>query len=236
MQRAALALTLGVLIGAAPWPTVASDRIWPVSDPAKTFGCDPGIGYKKLILNDPESIRAAFEIWARNALDPECLSNPKARVVINVSTKAVPATRLCSSSNADAADIFYCEQAIWESLPAREYYKGVEGDITFAPGDEGTSRHGQSPDLVTKNRRFVKLHLVPGSVFSETNVALSGRDIQAPANVVRLKTKNTRGPELQRFRQEWFSYILDHRHLSRKEIAAQAQAMRDKYHRLFVKE
>jgi hypothetical protein len=70
--------------------------------------------------------------------EPGCLSKPSSKIVLEVKVNVdiqsppndgLPIVSLVSSTSADDRDIFYCEQALWESAPFRRDIPGLTGGM-----------------------------------------------------------------------------------------------------------
>lgn len=235
-----------VLASAAACPALCADDKWPLS-PEAPIG-RPACSLGHAILNNEAGRSVGLERFLQSSLDPSCLSNPKARAVfhVKVSGDNIPEVKVLRSSHATAADVFYCEQAIWEALPAKVSDAETDVDYQATPVDtrmqvnsltehppNANFTHFHWPSLHPEDKATVKLHFVPHLVAKRDGAYLAYKDIEAKANVESLAVNQIRNLKLDEFRKDWFEFIVSHPQLTRAQLMEQVSTMKEKYKDLF---
>ncbi len=168
--------------------------------------------------------------YAEKFFDFRCLSNEHADVVLEIDQSSkYPLAKLRNASGT-RADIFYAEQAFWESrpLPLQERQSGGEV-IVF--GRFGSM--GNFPELVSKDEpNVVKLHLIPMS--AENLCTISSDKICSINNVLKLSVDKTQDPLLTEFRKEWIDFLSTHKNCSETEVLEEGKRLKSKYEKLFL--
>jgi hypothetical protein len=222
-------------------PSFANSADWPISLPEPVPGPVCQIG--RLVLNTPENIGAELAKLLLRRFDARCLSNPKARATFSVEEAAAGNLKvtLLKKSHTNDADIFYCEQSIWETVLSKG--KGGSDDIRFdiqttvtfkvPTGDNAAGAHWTG--LVPSKRGQVKLHFVPVSVVDcRPHAYLDYKDIDASQNIIALPLHSLHDKRLGKFRQEWLSFLLANPQLTRDQLMAQVKTMRGEYKSFFI--
>jgi hypothetical protein len=169
--------------------------------------------------------------------DPNCLSNPLAEVVIDVTiaSNGVPTYKIPKSISCNQLDIFYCEQAIWEGAPAvsENWAKDFTGthftcDFKKEPGKDicYTAWKHMFPE---SDSQTAVLHFVPFSIFRRCSALVGVNQTDAPDNIVRIRQNMLNSPALQDFRLDWVSFINNRTTISEAETRKKIAEMREKY-------
>jgi hypothetical protein len=222
-------------------PSFADNADWPISppEPVPRPACQLG----RLVLNNPVALGAELARLLRMRFDPRCLSNPKARATFSVEESAAgyPKVTLLEKSHANAADIFYCEQSIWEAFAPMDSRRGddlrfdIQTTVTLEVPADNKEVRARWTGLLPSERGQVKLHFVPQSVVdSRRNAYLDYKDIDASQNIVALPVRSLHSKELGTFRQEWLSFLLSNPQLTRDQLMAQVKTMRSEYASFFI--
>jgi len=205
------------------------------------------LDYPRFVVNSREDRAWRLESFLQSTLDPSCLSNPQAKIVfqVRVSGHEIPHIALLRKSDATAADVFYCAQAIWEALPASVTDTETEVDYQAVPVDarkqmnsetkrppNASFTHVKLPGLHPDDG-LVKLHFIPASAVRRLGPWLENKDFETLEDTVSLSVKQTENPKLEQFRKEWFEFVDSHLHLNRAQLMDQVTAMKEKYRDLF---
>lgn len=167
---------------------------------------------------------------AEKFFDFHCLSNEHAGVVLIVEQSSKYPFAKIRNATGTRADVFYAEQAFWESRPVPSGEKQNGGDL-IVYGRFGSM--GNFPELLSKDEpNVVRLHLIPMS--AENLCTISSEKIHSPDNVLKLSVDKVNDPLLLEFRKEWFDFLGTHKNCSEKEVLAEASRMKSKYEKLFL--
>jgi hypothetical protein len=210
---------------------------WPFSIPGKTVGGGTCFGSNPPL--SPDLSRRALEKFVAEGFNPENISSPKTKLRYRLTVKKGFLTwEMISSENSDLADVFYCDQFLWELGVMPPSTADCQTEVVFS-GDRNSWQNAEQDELKSPDRRTLLMHFVPLSVASRFNGFFSpSEDIQCRENVVALKIEKRKDRRYFNFLSDWDYFLGDHRFGSkqpatRDSIIAFAKGMRAKYADLF---
>jgi hypothetical protein len=231
-------------------------------------GQDIGEQFKKEWLKDPGPIPTGSRcqnvgggngigqvvIAIRELIDPESLSsNCNVRLIIDNDNKAETPSYKVIEQQASTKDLFYCEQAIWESAPHIMSLSNAHGECVLNAQSlrtEQKQKIGYFPDKsVHAEELFFKqysalrdqavvIHVIPRSIAWGDRIPgrFTKAELDGLCNLKAIPLKNVQGQELIDFRTAWIDFINKNRStkISRDEILDYASSLLYKHKELFV--
>jgi len=181
----------------------------------------------------PPCLQASNNELQRHAekfFDFRCLSNEHASVVLQIDQSSKYPSAKIKNASGTKADVFYAEQAFWESRPLASDQRQNGGEVLVF-GKFGST--GNFPELISSEKsNIVKLHLIPMS--AENLGTISSEKIRTPDNVLKLSVDKANDPALLEFRKEWIDFLSTHKNCSETEVLSEANRLKTKYERLFL--
>lgn len=180
----------------------------------------------------PPCLQASNNELQRHAekfFDFRCFSNEHVGVVLEIDqTSKYPSAKIKNASGT-RADVFYAEQAFWESRPLPSEQRQHGEVLVF--GRFGSM--GNFPELISNDEsNIVKLHLIPMS--AEYLCTISSERIHSADNVLRLSLDKIQDPLLLEFRKEWIDFLSMHKNCSEAEVLQEGHRLKSKYEKLFL--
>ncbi len=158
-------------------------------------------------------------------VDHRCFSSKDVRIYIAVTRNddGTPKLQTVLQEGTDA-DLFYCQQSIWESSP--KIFEPMEGFslCQFYGGGQSWASCELAPDENSKN---LKMHSIPLFVVTEYNFRRS--IVRNDDFIVEIKPDQINDPRLQSFRRDWMDFFRTHQKASVYEVFHQAAKIRRKY-------
>jgi hypothetical protein len=161
----------------------------------------------------------------RSNFNPTLLSSANATATFDfhvLSTGEI-SWNLVSSSAASDADIFYCEQCLFESSPMEKIYFNGKGSIEF---------RGSSKSQSKVHAKFVTMHFVPESVvplYYQQGYFMEP-DITCKQNSISLPVSKIKSERLKEFRTEWNRFLVSNgRKTTKTEVVSFAKTLRKNY-------
>lgn len=191
------------------------------------------------------STRAAKSFLNTRDLSPQCSITFR----LKGSHDEFPAYEVISEEGSPS-DLFYCEQAIWESSPERLMAGSQEGNLVcdskqfkqeekLAKIDYFHKKISSAELYKSKNAEtgnaIVVMHVIPRSFNTDQNVLFTREELASPNNLIAIPTANIEKKELLSYRKEWADYVSKNETTRRTktEVLTFAANLLNKYSELF---
>jgi len=151
----------------------------------------------------------------------------------------IPKYRLLASSGRKS-DLFYCEQAIWDSAPFLEPFINSHGKISFSSKEDNSSHFACGRTYFKAHPKLrgkvVVIHVIPPAGNDFFPDAVLKDEIHKMSNLRGVPIGKLDSSLLQNFREDWAEYIRSKTRVqvTREEILEHGNEVLKRYSALFV--